>query len=263
MPSLDHARARTLKTRLAKGDAVSACWVTIVDPAAIELVADTGFDIALIDSEHAPWDPLSLQTALLAFRGSATVPILRTRTSEDGLIKQAIDMGFDGLLIPNVASEAMARAVVAAAKYPPMGTRGYGPRRASSYFRDATYRDEANETHIVMVQIEHRDAVAAADSIMSTAGIDATIIGPNDLSGSFGRLGDFAHPEVSGAIEETLAAAQRTCTPVGYGVPVPPSEFKALRARGFQIISVAADLGTLASGLTSASNAFRDAFADR
>ena len=256
------ARVAALKKKIGTGAPISACWVTIHDPACVEIVADTGFDLAIVDSEHAPWGALALQTALLAFRASPTVPVLRTLSHEDALIKQALDIGFEGLVIPNVVSAGMAASAVASAKYPPMGTRGFGPRRASSYGREPGYKDAANDDLLMMVQIEHKDAVAVADAIMSTPGIDAAIIGPNDLSGSYGRLGEHDHPEVKAAIDETLAAGARTGTPVGYGVPMPPARFADMRRRGFQVFSVAADVAILTGGLDASLSAFADWVAD-
>ena len=198
-------RALDLKRRLRDGATALGAWLSIADPAVAEIMAGAGFDYILIDTEHAPWSLESLQTTLLAFRGMPTVPIVRVPWNDQVHVKQALDVGADGVLAPMVRSAAEARALVAAAKYPPDGIRGFGPRRASDYGRNIdAYVTGANAATIVIPQIEDVGAAEAIDEILAVPGVDALCIGPNDLSGSAGVLRQHDHPVVRGAIDRIL-----------------------------------------------------------
>ena len=164
-------RALDLKRRLREGATALGAWLSITDPVVAEIMAGAGFDYILIDTEHAPWSLESLQTALLAFRGVPTVPIVRVPWNDQVHVKQALDVGADGVLAPMVRSAAEARALVAAAKYPPDGIRGFGPRRASDYGRNIdAYVAGANAATIVIPQIEDVGAAEAVEEILDVSG---------------------------------------------------------------------------------------------
>ena len=127
----------------------------------------------MIDTEHGGFSNEGLQFCLVAFNGSPAVPMVRVAWNDAVLIKQVLDMGADGILVPMVSSPAEARAAVSACKYPPEGTRGFGPRRASDSGRKPdAYVAQANESVILIVQIEHINGVAQIDEILDTPGID-------------------------------------------------------------------------------------------
>jgi 2-keto-3-deoxy-L-rhamnonate aldolase RhmA len=171
-------------------------------------MAGAGFDWVLIDTEHGSFSNEGLQTCLVAFNGSPTVP-WRVAWNDHVLIKQALDMGAEGILVPMVSSTAEARAAVSACKYPPEGTRGFGPRRASDYGRKTdAYVAQANASVIVIVQIEHVNGVADIDGILDTQGIDVACLGPTDLSGSAGALRQFNHPTVVDGMTKVIKAAR-------------------------------------------------------
>jgi len=113
-----------------------------------------------------------------------------------------LDAGAYGVIVPMVNSAKDAEKAVKAVKYPPVGSRGVGLARAQGYgFDFDEYAATINEESVVIVQMEHIDAVNNLDSIVSVEGIDGCIIGPYDLSGSLGVPGDFAHPQVLGALK--------------------------------------------------------------
>src|ERR1700733_5309527 len=144
-----------LKQRLSGGETTFGGWFAVTNPMDAEIMAGAGFDWVFIDTEHGGFSNEGLQTCLVAFNGSPTVPMVRVAWNDAVLIKQVLDMGADGILIPMVSSPAEARAAVSACKYPPEGTRGFGPRRASDYGRNTdAYVAQANDSLIVIVQIE-------------------------------------------------------------------------------------------------------------
>lgn len=210
------SRSRQLKNRLRAGQTSIGAWLSFTDPAVAELMAGVGFDWLLIDMEHSPFTLQSLEAMLMAFNGRNTVPIVRVAWNDRVMIKHALDLGAEGILIPYVSSVEEARQAVAACKYPPQGIRGFGPRRASDYYRKTDeYVHAANEGILVLVQIENIRAVEAVGEILSVPGIDVVLLGPNDLAASMGLLGQPDHPEVVNAIDRVVAEARRLGIPAG------------------------------------------------
>ncbi len=173
------ARGMALKERLKAGAVAYGAWLSIADPVVAEIMAGAGLDYVMIDTEHAPWSLERLQTALMAFRGVETVPIVRVPWNDQVHVKQALDVGAEGILAPMVRTTAEASALVAACRYPPDGIRGFGPRRASDYGRDIEgYMALANRSTIVIPQIEDVRTVDEIEAILDLPGVDALCIGP-------------------------------------------------------------------------------------
>ena len=254
------ARPRALKRRLREGHAVIGGWLSLTDPVAAEILGHVGFDFLMIDTEHSPWDLGPLQTALMALNGTSTVPIVRVAWNDHVRIKQVLDMGAEGILAPMVHTVAECRALVSACRYPPQGTRGYGPRRASNYYRDPdAYVAVANDSIFVMPQIENVAAIDVLDEYLAVPGIDALCLGPNDLSGSVGLLRQTSHPEVRSAIDRILEAAAARGVPTCLGVNSRADEQAALVRRGVRMLLVTSDTELLASGALASLRATQEA----
>ena len=242
-------RGQDLKDRLSAGATAFGAWLTIPDPVVAEIMAGAGFDFVMIDTEHAPWNLESLQTTMLAFRGVETVAIVRVPWNDQVYIKQALDLGVDGILAPMVKTVDEARALVAACMYPPDGIRGFGPRRASDYGRNIEpYMDLANNSVIVIPQIEDIRTAEAIEDILSVPGVDALCIGPNDLSGSAGLLRQHDHPVVSGAIDKILRAASARGVAVCTGITLPADQQRQSIERGARLALVTTDVDLLVNG---------------
>jgi 4-hydroxy-2-oxoheptanedioate aldolase len=244
-------RSLALKRRLRDGETVFGAWLSIADPVVAEIMATSGFDYVLIDTEHAPWSLDALQTALMTFKGESTVPIVQVH------IKQALDLGADGILAPMVRTVEEARAFLSACKYPPAGTRGFGPRRASNYHRNTDeYVENANEGIIMMPQIEDVRTVDDIDKIIQL-GVDALCIGPNDLSGSAGLLRQHDHPTVKGALDRILAAAKARGIAVCTGITLPADKQGEWIERGARMALVTSDIELLVNGTAAALKSVR------
>lgn len=241
-------RSMKLKRRLRGGETTFGGWITVANPMIAEIMAGAGFDWVFIDTEHGGFSNEGFQTCLTAFNGSPTVPMTRVAWNDHVLIKQALDMGAEGILIPMVSSPAEARAAVSACKYPPEGTRGFGPRRASDYGRNTdAYVAQANESVIVTVQIEHVNGVADIDGILDTPGIDVACLGPTDLSGSAGVLRQFNHPVVVGGMTKVINAARARQMPASIGITFPDTEMQRWYAAGANFIFCGDDVTLLAT----------------
>ncbi len=247
------ARSLALKERLRSGETTFGGWLSVANPVVAEIVAGAGADWVVIDTEHGGFGNEGLQTCLIAFNGSPTVPIVRVPWNDAVRIKQILDMGADGILIPMVNSVEEMKQAVSACKYPPVGTRGFGPRRASDYGRNIDrYVAEANDSVIVIPQIEHVDAVAIIDEILAVPGIDVVCIGPTDLSGSAGVLRQFEHPVVADSIRKIITTARKRHIPACLGVIRPDDETRRWMELGANFVFTFEDVSTLASALTGA-----------
>ena len=246
----------SFRARLRSGERLVAPLLTLNSPAITELMSAVGFDWLFIDAEHAPLEPFQMQ-ALLQGAG-ATPCVIRLPAGEEVPIKKALDIGAAGIIAPQVNSADHARRIVQAAKYAPLGQRGLGIARAHGYgLTVREYMQRANDETAVIVQAEHRDAVANIGDIVRVDGVDGVLIGPYDLSASLGRPGAVDHPDVTGAIERVRAACAEVGLPIGiFGVTA--EAVQPYIARGFTMIVVGVDTLLLVHGAAAMLKATRD-----
>jgi 2-keto-3-deoxy-L-rhamnonate aldolase RhmA len=140
-----------------------------------------------------------------------TTPLVRVPWNDPVVIKQVLDLGAAGIIVPMVRSAAEVRQAVAACRYPPDGIRGWGPRRPSRYGRipGATVSESANRSVLIAVQIEHIDAVRHLDEILDTPGLDAIYLGTSDLAGSMGIPPETEDPELQRTIATIIHKARQ------------------------------------------------------
>lgn len=243
------SRTRKLKQRLSGGETAIGAWLTIPDLSVAEIMASSGFDYVIIDAEHAPWTVGEIQIALAAFGRSDTVLLVRVPANDPVHIKHVLDTGIDGVVCPMVRTVEEARSLVSACRYPPAGTRGFGPRRASDYYRRATdYAATANAEIVIVPQIEDARFLDEVDGILELDGVDAICLGPADFSGSLGRLLDWTHPKVAAALDSVLDKAKAKGVAVCTGIVVAPEALPEWVAKGARMPLVAADTGLLIDG---------------
>jgi len=255
-----YGRSLALKRRLKAGETTFGAFISFQDPGSAEIMAGTGYDWVFIDMEHSPFDLKSLQHVLIAFNGRPTVPIVRVPWNDRIRIKQVLDLGAEGILVPMVCSVAEARAAVAATKYPPQGVRGFGPWRASDYYRQTDeYIRKANDGILVVVQIEHEDGVHQIEEILDVPGIDVVCLGPMDLSGTMGILGQLEHPRVVEAIQRVLAAAKKRALPVCVPMETSIETQLAWARKGANFVVTGEDHGLLRRAATAALAGYRKA----
>jgi 2-dehydro-3-deoxyglucarate aldolase/4-hydroxy-2-oxoheptanedioate aldolase len=235
----------SFRARLRAGEPLVGSIVTMPLAGIAEIVADAAFDWLWIDMEHGPLDLLHVEAMLRAKGGAAA--IVRAPDNDPVWIKRILDTGADGVLLPHVDSAAEARAAVEAAFYPPRGKRSFGVSRAHGYGpRMDEYLQSSPDETTVMIQIESAAAVRDIDAILTTDGVDAAVIGPFDISGSLGHLGDITHPEVQDAIDAVLAAGRKHHVPVGIFCGSPELA-RGYLGRGFSPIAVGVDSMLLAA----------------
>jgi 2-keto-3-deoxy-L-rhamnonate aldolase RhmA len=204
----------SFRSRLRSGERLIAPLVTLSSPAAVELLAEVGFDWLFIDAEHSPLDTAQMQALMQA--AGATPCVVRLSSSDEMHVKRALDIGAAGIIAPQVNSVEHAQRIVSYAKYAPAGRRGMGIARAHRYgLRVREYLQEANDDTAVIVQAEHKDAVKEIQDIVRVAGVDGVLIGPYDLSASLGRPGAVDHADVRDAIARVRDACHDAGIPIG------------------------------------------------
>jgi 2-keto-3-deoxy-L-rhamnonate aldolase RhmA len=190
--------------------------LTVTDPFVAELVGAAALDFVMIDTEHSPLGPETLQSMLIALRTSQATSLVRVAANDQTLIEQALDLGAESVIVPDITDRASCSAAVAAARYSPSGTRGFGPRRAARLEGGrAAYLEQAAAETLVVVMIEHIDALANLAEILTTPGLDGILVGPADLAVSMGHLREPTHPDVTVAIDQVLAECRRLSVPFG------------------------------------------------
>ena len=174
----------TLRRRLAKGDCIGAVWLSLGSVALCELAALSRPDAIVIDMQHGLWDRLSLEAAIGVTPSSVPV-LVRVGENTAAAIGQALDAGAEGVIVPLVESAEAARAAVAAARYPPKGTRSGGGIRPLAHFPDYV---AAAGALVVAVMIETRLGLRHARAIAAVPGVDMVFIGTGDLALSIGAF---------------------------------------------------------------------------
>lgn len=231
------------RTKIKRGELAAGMVITLCDPAVSELAGDAGYDFTWIDMEHAPLSIETIHSHIMALRGTDTAPFVRVTWNEHGVIKPILDLAPAAVIIPMVNTVELAKAAVSACRYPPKGTRGCGVRRGVRYgatpFND--YLKSSESEPMVIVQIEHIDAVRNLDKILKVPGIDSICVGPCDLSGSMGKLNQLDDPEVNRVIDEVCVKTLKAGLILGSATGYAPQMFEKWRRRGLQWSAVAGD----------------------
>jgi len=209
-------RENRVKKKLAAGQPAIGSVLSLPDPFVAELMAGAGFDFILVEMEHSPLTISELQNVLIGLHPTESTVLVRAAWNDVVMIKQILDVGAEGLVIPWINTAEEARRAVAAAKYPPRGIRGCGPRRAArlSSSRES-YLLQADDQILVLGQIETLEAVNHLDAILETEGLDGIMVGPADLACSMGYLHDLTNPAVDAMIETILGKCQAHGVPFG------------------------------------------------
>jgi len=205
--------AFSLAKRLRAGETVFSGWCMMGSPIVAETIAREGFAAVVLDAQHGLWDTGSLVAGIGAVHHAGSAPMVRVPLNDFGMVSRALDFGAEGVIAPMINTAADARQFAAAAKYPPLGERSFGPPRAmmlQGQYADITeYLAACNTGTITLAMIETPEALANVEAIAATPGIDALFIGPYDLATSLsaGKAQDINAPEVDKAIDTICAAA--------------------------------------------------------
>jgi len=235
--------------KVSRGEVTLGAWITISHPEVVEILSNLPFDWFMFDMEHAPLTLKDIEVMLMPLRGSDIVPLVRVPWNDFVVIKQVLDLGIQGVLIPWVNTREEAEKAVNAMKYPPEGIRGVGPRRCIMYgFYDIkNYYDEWNRNFILLVQIETMEALKNVEGIVSVKDVSGTFIGPNDLSASLGIFRDFKNSKYIEAISKVLKVTKSVWKIAGIMALTPDDALEKIKM-GFNFIALSHDVRYLIEG---------------
>jgi 2-dehydro-3-deoxyglucarate aldolase len=230
----------SFRKRLWARESLIGTMVTLPAPAIAEILADLGFDWLFVDGEHGPLETREI-LAILQAVGDRVPCLVRVPGAEEPPIKKALDLGAEGIIVPQVNTVDQAASVVRYARYAPAGSRGVGLARAHGYgLRFQEYLDEANQSVAVIVQAENAQAVENIESIVKVEGIDAVLIGPYDLAASLGKMGRIDDRAVTDAIDHVTNTCEAAGVPLGY-FGISAQAIRPYMERGYTMIAAGVD----------------------
>ncbi|MFC1997102.1 HpcH/HpaI aldolase/citrate lyase family protein [Chloroflexota bacterium] len=236
----------TFKNKLNRGDLQIGTVMTLPSPEICEILCWSGFDWIFVDLEHSAMGVKDAQVILQA-AAPRTPCAIRVPSIDENWIKKVLDIGPDGIIIPQVRTAEDVERVVQFCKYPPEGLRSVGIGRAHGYGgRFQEYVRTANDQTAIIIQIEHKDAVNNIEEITKVPGFDCLFIGPYDLSASMGKVGLVTDPDIQSAIRQVKTSADKAKIPLGiFGGTAQAVE--PYIQRGYTLITVGQDVTLLGS----------------
>jgi 4-hydroxy-2-oxoheptanedioate aldolase len=234
---------RTLQERSAERKALLGVLQTQPSNAFAEIAGMCGLDFVILDNEHGVFTASQQLETLQVLGGAGIAALVRIESLDLQSVGRLLDMGADGIVVPNISTAAEARAAARAMQYPPVGTRGFGAsvHRSTRYGLDtASHLKDPRAGLSLIVMIESKLGVDNVDDILSVDGVDAVLIGPSDLSANLGCIGDFAHPAYLDALRRIERAATERGKILGTA-PHAGAPVDALLARGYRFLILGAD----------------------
>jgi 4-hydroxy-2-oxoheptanedioate aldolase len=233
--------AALFRERLARGEAVLGCFLSLGSAQTAELMAAAGYDWALIDLEHGAGDEREALAQMQALATRRCITFVRVESTARQRVHRVLDFGAHGIMFPRVNTQEEAEAAVAAMRYPPAGVRGVAfSNRACEYGSNFRPYLEGSASLLTVVQIESPAAIKNADAIAAVDGVDVLFVGPSDLSHSMGILGNFEHPDFVSAVQRTAQSALSRGKHCGILLPS-PRDLKWYFDLGYRFVASGSD----------------------
>jgi 2-keto-3-deoxy-L-rhamnonate aldolase RhmA/quercetin dioxygenase-like cupin family protein len=246
------AAVRSLRRKLAADTPAVGLWVTLESPSITEMAVALGVDWVVIDAEHGHLDWKEIIEHVRAAVRSDTVVLVRVAELNIGLIKRALDIGADGVVVPWMESAEQLRQAVAFARFPPEGVRGIGAERATCWGQCfVEHTQEANEHVLVVPIIESVKGGRNIRAMLQVDGVDIFFFGPADYSSSAGYRGQWEGPGVAQellAIKDAIRAAGKHCGVIATG----NENLRERSQQGFRMLGLGIDAGLLLRSLHGA-----------
>lgn len=263
MSSLTDSLRNNVRDKLARDEVVASLTVRLVRGIEIARIAKTaGFDTLYVDMEHNSFSMEATGQICMAAQAIGIAPFVRVPANTPEWISRVLDAGALGIIAPHVESADEARAIVAAAKFPPLGRRSAAGALPQLDYRAVPAREAfpaLNQATIVMVQFETAAALEQADAIMAVEGVDMVMIGTNDLIADMGLTGQYDHPRLREAYETTIAASRKHGKHVGVGGLSSRPDLVAQFVRmGARYVSTGTDLAFLLEACTARARQVRE-----
>ena len=252
-------RKNKIKQMMAEGKPVINGWLAIPSTASAEAMAHCGWDSLTIDMQHGLVDYSNALPILQTISTTDVTPLARVNWNEPGQIMKILDAGSYGVICPMVSNKEEAEKFVKACMYPPKGYRSFGPIRGLIY-GGSDYPDHANDEILKIAMIETKESLEKLDEIMSTPGVDGIYIGPADLSLAIGEKPGFDKPENTKAYSEILRILEHAKKNNIFACihNATPEYANKMIEKGFNLVTVSADLRAMAAGAKSIVEKMKD-----
>jgi 2-keto-3-deoxy-L-rhamnonate aldolase RhmA len=242
---------QALRRRLARDEPVHGLWVTLEAAGVAEMAVALGLDWIVVDAEHGAMDWRDIVGHVRAAVRSETVVLVRLAQADAGLIKRALDIGADGVVLPWIESAEQLSRAVAWAQYPPAGRRGMGAERATGWGSAlARHVAEANPHVLVVPIIESVAAARDIEAIGRVPGVEILMLGPADFSATAGYPGQWEGPGVAEQLLDVLRVARRHGRHCGI-MATGDDDLIRRRDQGFRFLGLGLDTGFLLRGLAA------------
>ena len=209
----------SLKQKLSQSELSIGSWLTIPHPAVVEIMSSANFEWLTIDIEHSAIDFETVQNLIGHIQANDMEALVRVSKNDEVIIKRVMDAGANGIVVPMVKNAEEAREAVSYVKYPPFGKRGVGLSRAQHYgVNFESYKEWVQNESVVIIQIEHIEAVNNLAEILDVEGVDGIIVGPYDLSASMGNPGMFHDSDVKEVLDRIDQITLSKNKPLGFHV---------------------------------------------
>lgn len=239
-------RPNPTRERWTAGGLCLGGWLSIPSPINAEVMAATGFDYCCVDMQHGFSDFSDLVPMFQAITTGSATPFVRVPENLSGHIGKALDAGAMGIIVPMVNSVEECEAAIAAGRYPPLGTRSFGPSRVGAV-EGPDYWERANQDVAIVPMIETVEALDALDDILAVDGLEAVYVGPADLSVSLGLPPRSEEPALQEALDAIVAACNRHGIVPGMHTTTALAQDRI--ERGFRMLTITADLAALRAKL--------------
>lgn len=240
-----------LREKLNSGKTAIGSHISLSDSSVTEIMGDMGFDYLWIDMEHTSMSREDLRNHLVAARATGVSPIVRIPEVSQVQAKPILEMGPEGIVFPQVNSYELALEAVAACRYPPVGNRGWGPRRAMHFGADMAAQEyiRSSDDILTILQFENIAAYKELDKILSIEGLDVIMLGPCDLASSMGHIGDWFNPEVEAVVDDVFERVHKGGKKMGVSIGLFGTDvIRRYQQRNVDMISVAADSDYIVAG---------------
>lgn len=236
----------------------AACgWISMESTYLAEVLSYAGYDAVTVDLQHGMFGIDRAVALLQAVSAGPAVPLARCPGLDEATIGKLLDAGAYGIICPNIETAEQAARLVSACRYPPLGTRSFGPSRGLLY-GGADYVRHADDTVLCLAMIESAPALDQLEAVLAVPGLDGVYVGPNDLAMSYGETPGLAEPGplVAAALERVAAAARAAgrwagvfCADVGTA--------RRMAALGYHLITPGNDAGILRAAVAARIAALR------
>jgi len=206
-------KSSKVKKKLNEGKVCFGTMLRILSkPHSVPLCASQGWDYIILDTEHNDYNLETISNVCLVAKYEELGLYVRPADKLYHQMAQMLDVGVEGLVLPQVKTFREAEQIIRSTKYAPIGQRGVSVSNAVTLFRDydlIEYTKWANDNLMTIIQIESEEGVENVDELVSVFGVDAVMIGPADLSQDMGIPGQIQHPKVVDAFHKIIDSCNK------------------------------------------------------